>query len=144
MEQNGVNYENGLPTSTNGSWIQTIAYLLDLLNKGITSTGNTSEVSIIESICLPPNQHIEVYNPHSVKNPPKITIEKRTCVSPPKVTKIKNSELYTRNCGRWNPTNSKYKKCMDCVDTHYQQVEEKKGYVTILDMNVQKKCYCKK
>jgi hypothetical protein len=129
--------------SINGNWMQTIAHLL---NKMVTNTENctgNTEVSIIESVCLPPNQHIEVYNPHSVK-PPKITIEKRTCPSPPKVSKIKKSDLYERNCGSWNPTNSNYKRCMNCVDTHYTEVENTKGYVSITDMNVQKKCYCKK
>ncbi len=129
----------------NGNWMQTIAHLL---NKMITDTENytgNTEVSIIESICLPPNQHIEVYNPHPIKNEiPKINIEKRTCTSPPKVSKIKKSDLYLRNCGKWNPTNSNYKRCMSCVDNHYTEVETKKGYVSITDMNIPKKCNCKK
>ena len=138
-------------TQINGNWMETIAHLINDLNNLYISglTTDSTEVSIIESICLPPNQHIEVYNPHSVNlthsvKPPKITIEKRTCPSPPKVSKIKKSDLYERNCGGWNPTNSKYKRCMNCVDTHYQQVESRKGYVELTDMNVQKKCYCKK
>ena len=131
----------------NGNWMETIAHLLNNLNNLYLSglTTENTEVSIIESICLPPNQHIEIYNPLPVKNnTPKITIEKRTCPSPPKVSKLKKSDLYQRNCGKWNPTNSNYKRCMTCVDNHYQQVESSKGYVELTDMNVQKKCYCKK
>jgi hypothetical protein len=145
MKKNGIKYEDGLPTSTNGSWQQTIAYLLDLLTKEEVTDEDKVNVSVIQSECLPPNQHIEVYNPHPLKNnTPKITIEKRTCPSPPKVSKMKKSDLYLRNCGKWNPTNSNYKRCMNCVDTHYTEVEKTKGYVSIMDMNIQKKCYCKK
>jgi hypothetical protein len=146
-KRNGINYENGLPSPTNGGWSQTIAYLLEQINNnsitnneqlvqaiqsisGNTQTNETPTLTLIETKYLEGNVELELYNPHPITTPtPQVRVEQRTVQPAPQIIKIPNKDLYTKCCGAYEPIQSTYVKCMDRVDTCYNKIKEAKGYV---------------
>jgi len=162
-EKNGIKYKNGLPTSTNGSWIQTLVYLVDAISKNqnilldIMSNNNTTTnlpiiedtiettpvepkieevepITVVKEVVLPRETHIEIFDPHPLTRKPKIIYKKEFVTSKPIIKSIPKKDLYTKCCGLYNPTNSTYLKCMRRVDECYNKVKECKGEVLPGDM----------
>ena len=155
-KENGIKYVDGLPTSTNGSWQQTITYLLEEINKNNitnneqlieaiqnignnTQSGETPTLTVIETKYLAGNVELELYNPHPLNTPtPSVNVQQRTVQAEPQIIKIPNTDLYTKCCGAYEPIQSTYVKCMNRVDACYNKIKEAKGYVEPGDMTYSK------
>lgn len=155
---NGIKYENGLPAATNGSWVQTVAYLLDyirvnqieLTNELINNitealynniSGGT--ITIVKTSNLPQDTHIELYNPHpDIVPAPKI--EQRNIINKPAARVVHKPvmEIYKKCCGSnvllSSKQQKKYNECMKRVDFCYAKIKEANGIVTTNDMNMMK------
>jgi len=113
----------------------------NLLDIFITeSTGST--VTIIESVYLPRQTYIEVYQPHPLVCKTTVNIVRQYHTPSPNIIKIPNQSLYVKCCGAWNPINSKYLTCMRTVDECYARVLSEQGFVTPGDIG-RDKCGCK-
>lgn len=112
----------------NGTWIQDIAYQIEHLSNqfnnyisgctsGTTATGQTN-VYITELKCIPQNDIVVVENVSTLIKQEPLTVSKNivVCTPPPKITNITIKDAYVRVCGYWNPSDSKYVNCMNCVD----------------------------
>ena len=152
---NRVKYENGLPTATNGSWQQTIAYILGYMAENqITiddiSNATTASTSVIitDVSTLSRQTIVEVYDPFTLSNlSPTVYYTKVYYKPTPLIIKTPKSNLHLKCCGPYNPTNSEYVKCMNRVNECYQKVLECKGKVTQSDMTAstikEPDCGCK-
>lgn len=148
MKKNGIIYENNLPTSTNGSWIQTVAYLLDYMTKTQEElisiiSGTSQPINIIKVcedinlpevppiVCLPTEEEVKVCKPHP------IMLDKPRCKRPKKKD-ITKELLYRKCCGHWTKNNSNYINCKRRVDEFYLKIKEEKGLVLQSDITFKK------
>jgi len=110
----------------NGNWIQTIAYILNGMQHQLESvlTGSSQnnlgitneEITIYEEKILP---RLNVYVRHSGQQLPstiKVFYKPVYTRPAPQVINVPFTLYYERCCGSYNPQQSKYVKCMECVD----------------------------
>jgi hypothetical protein len=148
-KKNGITYENGLPTSTNGSWQQSITYLLaamqmtqeELLEKLISNSGTTGDtqgtVTIVKTEVLPQQTHVELYNPFPNIKPIKIEAKRVIVQCPPRVIHKPMLEIYERCCGTYEShRNTQFENCKKRVNYCYNKVNQERGLVTMNDMTM--------
>lgn len=134
----------------NGSWIQTIAYLLntmledqitieeltEALSQELITTAQT-EVNLCKVVHLPQDTHLQVTNtlitPTTVfQRAPRVSYSTIYIKPPAKVENIEMRNLHIKNCS--GLSGGEYTACKVRTTECYHKVKECKGYVTQADI----------
>jgi hypothetical protein len=105
----------------NGSWIQTIANIVNDLNivlNELTIT-STTQVVVATNVLLPQETITVVTNSNIQQPKPTITFQTNYIQPAPRVIRITNADLKTRFCGRPS-SDAKYAACSRCIDEQLQ------------------------
>lgn len=147
-KKNGIIYDNnGLPTSTNGSWQQTITYLLSAMQitqeeviNYLLSSGNTPTLTIVKTKELPQEVHLELYDPMPIKKEPQVYTKTIVCQKPPVIIKTPSSELYKKCPDFGYPRKREQagakERCEARVRFCYTFIKETNGVVTNKDITL--------